>query len=162
MVAARIYVCATFGLFTKGTEEFIKVYQSNLINGTYISNLTYLKEMPMDGIHVIDCTKQLKACIDAIHEGKENILEELGMSFIPVSKLVEDNTLDSEKSNLTLIFNNHKIDLMDLKEKIQENLPSVLIKITRNNKTNKININITLGQHNLGLNYSGKKLVRKR
>ncbi len=89
MGAERIFVCATFGLFTKGTEEFIKAYQNNIINGTYISNLTYLKEMPMDGIHIIDCNHQLKACIDAIHAGKENILEELGMSFIPVSDLLE-------------------------------------------------------------------------
>jgi len=88
MGAEKIYVCATFGLFTKGTDKFVEFYKKGLINKTYISNLTYIKEQPMDGIVVVDGTEQLLDCITAIHSGKENISEELGMEREPVSKLV--------------------------------------------------------------------------
>ncbi len=162
MGADRIYVCATFGLFTKGTSEFIKAYQDDIINGTYISNLTYLKEMPMDGIHIIDCTSQLKTCIDAIHAGKENILEELGMSFIPVSKLVEEKSLDDDKLSIALNIDDHKIDLVDLKEKIAEKLSKIPVITFSDKETSKVNVNIILGNHNLGLSYNVRKLVRKR
>ncbi len=91
MGAKKIYVCATFGLFTKGTKDFIEAYKNGIINGTYISNLTYLEKMPMDGINVIDCTNQIKDFIDALHEGKENIFEELGTRFISVANLIEDD-----------------------------------------------------------------------
>ena len=88
MGAKKIYICATFGLFTKGTEEFIKYYHEGIINKTYISNLTYLNNNLMDGIEIVDGTKQLMTCIKAIHERKENISEELGMNKVPVASLI--------------------------------------------------------------------------
>ena len=89
MGAKKIYVCATFGLFTKGTKDFIDAYKNGIINKTYIPNLTYLAEQSMEGIEVVDGTRQLLNCINAIHDGKENISEELENSFISVRELLE-------------------------------------------------------------------------
>ena len=86
--AEKVYVCATFGLFTKGTEAFIKAYEEGVIAKTYITNLTYLKEQPMDGIEVIDGTEQLLECMHALHRNQEDISEELGTKFVPVEQLV--------------------------------------------------------------------------
>ena len=43
----------------------------------------------MEGIEVVDGTRQLLNCINAIHDGKENISEELENSFISVRELLE-------------------------------------------------------------------------
>lgn len=88
MGARRIFICATFGLFTKGTQEFVNSYEKGLINGTYISNLTYLNDSNLEGINIVDGTDQLVNYIRASHAGKENISEELGTNLVPVSKLV--------------------------------------------------------------------------
>ena len=42
--ARRIYIAATFGLFTKGLKHFDKAYESGLINGVLTTNLIY--QMP--------------------------------------------------------------------------------------------------------------------
>lgn len=39
--ANRIYVCATFGLFTNGLDKFDKAYADKLIDGVLTTNLTY-------------------------------------------------------------------------------------------------------------------------
>ncbi len=88
MGAKEIYICATFGLFTKGTYEFNKLYEEGIINRTYISNLTYLKTYPLEGIRIVDGTEQLMNCIRAMHQKKENLSEELGMSKKSVEELV--------------------------------------------------------------------------
>ncbi len=87
--AQRIFVCATFGLFTKGTNEFVSAFANGLINKTYISNLTYIKEQDLTGIEIVDCMDDLLLCMDAMHYGKENISEELGRTYTPVRKLVK-------------------------------------------------------------------------
>ena len=92
MGAKQIYICSTFGLFTRGTDKFIELYKENIINKTYITNLTYLKEQPMTGIEVVDGTEQLLTCINALHENSENISKELGSIFTPVSELVRKKT----------------------------------------------------------------------
>ncbi len=86
--ARRIFICVTFGLFTKGTDHFVESYESGLVNKTYISNLTYLTPQNMNGIEVIDSTEQLLSWINAVHLGKENVSEELGTNFVPVSELI--------------------------------------------------------------------------
>ncbi len=91
--AKRIFVCSTFGLFTRGTADFTKAFEEGLINKTYISNLTYLKEQNLKGIEIVDSTEQLLSCINAIHQGEENIKEELGMVLEPVSELVRKRNI---------------------------------------------------------------------
>lgn len=39
--ANRIYICATFGLFTNGLDKFDKAYADKLIDGVLTTNLTY-------------------------------------------------------------------------------------------------------------------------
>lgn len=93
MGAERVYVCATFGLFTRRTMDFIKAYQKGIVAKTYITNLTYLDTQPMQGIEVIDGTEQLLECIHALHANKEDIREELGTNFVPVSELIRRRKL---------------------------------------------------------------------
>ena len=47
----------------------------------------------MDGIEVIDGTAQLLECINALHNNKEDIREELGEIFTPVSELIRRRKL---------------------------------------------------------------------
>lgn len=86
--AKKIYICTTFGLFTEGTEKFREYYETGIIDQTYISNLTYLDPQPMDGITVVDGTDQVLECIHAFHRDQEDMDEELGLNFKPVSELV--------------------------------------------------------------------------
>ena len=39
--AGKIFICATFGLFTNGLERFDKAYENGLIDGVITTNLTY-------------------------------------------------------------------------------------------------------------------------
>lgn len=39
--AVKVYVAATFGLFTKGTSEFSRYYSDHIIDGVYCTDLTY-------------------------------------------------------------------------------------------------------------------------
>lgn len=88
MGARRIFVCATFGLFTKSTDAFVDYYRKGIIDKVYISNMSYIKEQDMTGIEVVDGTEQLLSCIQALHEGRENISEELGTILVPARQLV--------------------------------------------------------------------------
>ena len=88
MGAKNIFVCATFGLFTKGTEKFNEFSKQGIIDKTYISNLTFLTPQDMEGINVVDGTEQVWNWICATHDGKENMMEELGMNIEPVASLV--------------------------------------------------------------------------
>ncbi len=88
MGANRIFIIVTFGLFTKGTENFTKSYNKGLINKTYISNLTYISAKDLTGIEVIDGTFQLANLINVIHEGKENISDDLGMVIKSANEIV--------------------------------------------------------------------------
>lgn len=50
MGANKIFVCATFALFTEGIDIFSKAYEKGIINRVYSTNLTYvpqnIKELP--------------------------------------------------------------------------------------------------------------------
>lgn len=86
--AKRIFICSTFGLFTEGTEKFVEYYNSGIIDGTYISNLTYIKPQPLDGINIVDGTERILNYIHAMHENKEDLEEELGLKAKRVDELV--------------------------------------------------------------------------
>lgn len=44
MGANKVFICATFALFTEGTDAFERAYQEGLINRIYSTNLTYVPE----------------------------------------------------------------------------------------------------------------------
>ena len=39
--AKRVFVCATFGLFTNGFAKFDKYYENGIIDGIFTTNLVY-------------------------------------------------------------------------------------------------------------------------
>ena len=68
----HIYLVVTFALFTRGIDEFRKLYDSGMLDGVYTTNLSYIpddyKKEPW--LHVCDCSKQLAEIIFNIHNDK--------------------------------------------------------------------------------------------
>ena len=68
----HIYLVVTFALFTRGIEEFRKLYESGMLDGVYTTNLSYIpddyKKEPW--LHVCDCSKQLAEIIFNIHNDR--------------------------------------------------------------------------------------------
>ena len=65
----HIYVMVTFALFTKGISEFRKLYEDNILDGVYTTNLTYIPEeyKKEKWLHVCDCSKELADIIYHMH-----------------------------------------------------------------------------------------------
>ena len=83
-----IYIVVTFALFTRGIDEFRKLYEEGMFDGVYTTNLSYIpaeyKEEPW--LHVCDCSKQLAEIIFNIHNDK-SISEILRDKSQPVKTL---------------------------------------------------------------------------
>ncbi|MCR5154494.1 MAG: ribose-phosphate pyrophosphokinase, partial [Lachnospiraceae bacterium] len=70
--AGRIFVCATFGLFTNGLERFDKAYEEGLINAVITTNLVYQTEELLERPWYIcaDMSKYIALLIDTLnHDG---------------------------------------------------------------------------------------------
>lgn len=70
--ANRIFVAATFGLFTNGLEKFDKAYESGLINKVLTTNLIYQTEELLSKPYYINCdmSKYIALLIDTLnHDG---------------------------------------------------------------------------------------------
>ena len=70
--AKRIFVCATFGLFTNGLEKFDKAYESGLIDRVITTNLVYQTEELLSRPYYTsaDMSKYIALLIDALnHDG---------------------------------------------------------------------------------------------
>ena len=65
----KIFIIATFSLFTKGIKEFEKYYNNGLFDGVYTTNLSYIPDLykEMSWLHVCDCSKDLANIIYNIH-----------------------------------------------------------------------------------------------
>ena len=65
----KIYLVATFSLFTKGIDKFDKYFKENKFDGLYTTNLSYIPAEFKDKewLHVCDCSKQLANIIYNIH-----------------------------------------------------------------------------------------------
>lgn len=86
MGARRIYLSASFALFTGGIEVFDKAYEQKLFDGVYTTNLTYIPEayMTRSWLTRVDCMPFLADIIytlgngksvQELQNGKEKILE---------------------------------------------------------------------------------------
>ena len=53
--AGKIFICATFGLFTNGLERFDKAYENGLIDGVITTNLIYQTPELLSREWYIDC-----------------------------------------------------------------------------------------------------------
>lgn len=67
--ANRIYICATFGLFTSGLDKFDKAYSDKLIDGVLTTNLIYQPEELLKSEWYINCdmSKYIAYIIDTLN-----------------------------------------------------------------------------------------------
>lgn len=67
--ANRIYICATFGLFTSGLDKFDKAYADKLIDGVLTTNLIYQSEELLKREWYINCdmSKYIAYIIDTLN-----------------------------------------------------------------------------------------------
>ncbi len=65
----HIYICVTFGLFTKGLDKFDEYFAEKKFSGVYTTNLTYLPEeyKTHKWLHICDCSKDIANFIYNIH-----------------------------------------------------------------------------------------------
>ena len=65
----KVYLIATYTLFTKGIEKFSKYYQEGKLDGVYTTNLSYIPEeyLSESWLHVCDCSKLVADVIYNIH-----------------------------------------------------------------------------------------------
>ncbi|WOO36935.1 ribose-phosphate pyrophosphokinase [Anaerocolumna sp. AGMB13020] len=67
--AERIYIAATFGLFTSGIDNFDKAYEKGIINRVYTSNLIHTSKEVLDKPYYtnVDISKYLSLIIDTLN-----------------------------------------------------------------------------------------------
>ena len=67
--ANRIFICATFGLFTNGLHEFDKAYESGLLNYVLTTNLIYQTPELLEKPYYVNCdlSKYLAYIIDNLN-----------------------------------------------------------------------------------------------
>ena len=70
--AGRIYICATFGLFTDGLDKFDDAYKQGLFDGLLTTNLVYQTPELLEKKYYINCdmSKYIALIIDTLnHDG---------------------------------------------------------------------------------------------
>ncbi len=69
--AAKIYLIATFALFTKGIDIFNEAYQKGEFNKIYTTNLTYIPDeyKKLAWLAEVDCSLKVAKVIDALNQG---------------------------------------------------------------------------------------------
>ncbi len=79
----HIYICVTFGLFTKGLDKFDKYFEEKKFSGVYTTNLSYIPEeyKTHKWLHICDCSKDVANLIYNIHND------------LSISELLRDKTL---------------------------------------------------------------------
>ena len=77
--AARVFACATFGLFTSGLEVFDKCYEEGLIDKIFTTNLIYQNPELLEKPYYVsvDMAKYVALIIDTLnHEASmQNLLD---------------------------------------------------------------------------------------
>ena len=70
----KIFLIATFSLFTEGTEKFVEAYNKGLFNKLYSTNLSYVPESitEKEWYHEVDCSKYIALIINTLNK-KEDI-----------------------------------------------------------------------------------------
>ena len=66
---AHIYVVATYGLFTKGINQFQQYYKEGLFDAVYTTNLSYIPDdyQKEEWLHVVDCSAYIAKIIYNLH-----------------------------------------------------------------------------------------------
>ena len=67
--ARKIFICATFGLFTNGLEKFDRAYENGMIDGVLTTNLVYQTPELLEREWYIDCdmSKYIAYLIDTLN-----------------------------------------------------------------------------------------------
>ena len=70
--AKKIFICATFALFTEGIKLFDEAYQEKLFTKIYSTNLTYVPEdvKEKEWYEDVDSSLMIAKIINHLHEGK--------------------------------------------------------------------------------------------
>ena len=70
--AGKVILAATFGLFTKGYEDFDKAYKEKIFDRVYVTNLNYIPEeiKNKEWIRIVDCSMKVASIICNINENK--------------------------------------------------------------------------------------------
>lgn len=88
--ARRVFICASFGLFTNGLEKFDKAYEDGLINRVLTTNLTYQPPELLEKPYYInvDMSKYVAFIIDTLNHDSSisNLLEPVQK----INKLIKD------------------------------------------------------------------------
>jgi len=95
--ARRIFVCATFGLFTNGLEQFDKAYEAGLIDKVLTTNLIYQTPELLQRPYYINCdmSKYIAYIIDTLNHDTS------------ISDLLSPN---ERIQNLLTKYREHKMD----------------------------------------------------
>lgn len=69
----KIFLIATFSLFTEGTNRFVEAYESGLFNKIYSTNLTYVPEeiKKREWFQEVDCSKYLAHIINTLNKRED-------------------------------------------------------------------------------------------
>jgi ribose-phosphate pyrophosphokinase len=91
----NVYIIVTYALFTKGIDEFRKLYKEGKIQGIYTSNLSYipLEYLKEEWLHVCDCSKELSQIIYNIHNDLSisSILRDRSESVLKLEKTFKED-----------------------------------------------------------------------
>ena len=70
--AKKVFLCATFSLFTEGIERFVSAYQDGDFDGLYTTNLTYIKDevKKQEWFNMADCSETIAKAIVTLNAGK--------------------------------------------------------------------------------------------
>jgi len=90
----KIYIVATYALFTEGIEKFEEYYKNKKFDGIYTTNLSYIPEeyKLKEWLHVCDCSELLADIIYNIHNDLSisNILKDKSMPIKLLEKKFGD------------------------------------------------------------------------
>ena len=70
--AKRVFVAATFGFFTNGTEQFNRAYEAGIIDAVFLTNATYRREeiLKAPWYREVNILKYIAYYIFCVHVGK--------------------------------------------------------------------------------------------
>lgn len=70
--AKKIYLVATFSLFTEGIEIFKEAYENKLFDKLYSTNLSYVRKdvKELAWYHEVDCSSFIAKVINTLHKGE--------------------------------------------------------------------------------------------
>jgi len=97
--ANRVFICATFGLFTEGLEKFDKAYDDGLFTKLITTNLTYLPEGIADKPYFVPANmyKYMSSIIDTLNHNMS--LDTVKSTTHKINKILEKSKRKKEEAN---------------------------------------------------------------